>query len=121
MVITGMLKLHGCAPLVVGNGIEAVAACARERFDPVFLYCQMPEMDGFAAARAIRANEARRGIVRVPIIALTANALAGDREACIAAGMDDYLAKPLRQELVAGKLERLRVVGPARKPAISLL
>jgi PAS domain S-box-containing protein len=88
-----MLRRFGCRIDVVSNGEDALAAIGRKRYDVVLMDCQMPVMDGWATAAAIR--ELERGRRRVPIIALTANALAGDRERCLRAGMDDYLTKPL--------------------------
>ncbi len=79
---------------VVENGMEAVATFDSGNFDIVFLDCQMPELDGYAAARIIRKLQEQRD-THVPIIAMTANALEGSREDCLAAGMDDYLAKPI--------------------------
>jgi CheY-like chemotaxis protein len=92
-VATMMLHRFGCRADVVGNGEEAILALRRKRYDVVLMDCQMPIMDGWETAAAIRELEA--GQARTPIIALTANALSGDRERCIAAGMDDYLTKPL--------------------------
>ncbi len=94
-VATGMLEILGYSVHAVENGRLALEAIARERFDLILMDCQMPEMDGFTATAAIRQQENRSGgHHRIPIIALTANAMDGDRTRCLAAGMDDYLAKP---------------------------
>jgi two-component system sensor histidine kinase/response regulator len=96
----------GCSVAIACNGIEAVAAAHADAFDVVLMDCQMPLLDGFDATRQIRRREAAGGFARLPIIALTANALSGDREACLAAGMDDYLAKPLEPAALVACLER---------------
>ena len=95
-VAKAMLKMLGCKTTSVLNGKEALELIIdqQKRFDLVLMDCQMPEMDGFTATRAIRDYEASSGGEAHPIIALTANALTGDRERCIEAGMDDYLSKP---------------------------
>ncbi|MEO7039141.1 MAG: PAS domain S-box protein [Candidatus Elarobacter sp.] len=90
---------------LVANGKEAVGALQHEPFGVVFMDCHMPEMDGFAATRAIRAAEHGSGR-HVPIIAMTASAFKEDREACLAAGMDDYLSKPVRINDLRGMVER---------------
>ena len=94
-VALGMLARIGCAVETAANGREALERLAAASFDVVLMDCHMPEMDGFEATAAIRAREAVGGR-RTPIVALTANAIEGDRERCLAAGMDDYLAKPIR-------------------------
>ncbi|HZV77085.1 MAG TPA: response regulator [Candidatus Babeliales bacterium] len=88
------LERLGYSVQFAGDGREAVERTARERFDLIFMDCQMPEMDGFAATRAIRRAESQTG-AHVPIVAVTASALNSERDACLAAGMDDYLAKPV--------------------------
>jgi len=104
LVGVALLERLGYAVDVVANGAEAVDAVRHNRYDAVLMDCLMPVMDGYEATDHIRRleNDARH----TPIIALTASALAGDRERCLAAGMDDYLAKPLDQSALAGVLSR---------------
>lgn len=123
---------------VVANGREALEALTRIHYDLVFMDCQMPEMDGFETTRLIREREAAEMVSssesrgsdstpetcsqkpvtshRVPIIAMTANAMQGDRERCLAAGMDDYLAKPISIDALVGVLSRVSVVGASSRP-----
>jgi len=104
VVAMTMLRNLGLAATHAANGADAVARWSEGGYDLVLMDCQMPEMDGYAATAEIRARELPGR--RTPIIALTAHAMPGDRERCIAAGMDDYLTKPFRQEQLAGLLAR---------------
>jgi len=91
----------------VTNGQEAVDAVKRKPYDLVLMDCQMPEMDGFTAAGEIRRWESKQNPSRrIAIVALTANALKGDRDRCIAAGMDDYLSKPIAADKLRDTLKR---------------
>ncbi len=103
-VASAMLRKLGYQVTVAANGREAVEVTARESFVAILMDCQMPELDGFAATSAIRAREGAGK--RTPILALTANATAGDRDRCLAAGMDDYLAKPIKGPALAALLVR---------------
>jgi signal transduction histidine kinase/DNA-binding response OmpR family regulator len=97
LYVTELLKHCGCTFDVAANGDEVLEAMRRGRYDLVLMDCQMPEMDGFTAAREIRRRVATKEFPHsIPIIALTANALSGDRERCLESGMDDYLCKPLQ-------------------------
>jgi CheY-like chemotaxis protein len=90
-----MLRRLGCDAMHAGNGVEALDALEKHDFDVVLMDCQMPVMDGFIATRKLRERELlKKKEEPTRVVALTANALAGDRDACLAAGMNDYLAKP---------------------------
>jgi signal transduction histidine kinase/CheY-like chemotaxis protein len=102
-VICGLLERLGCHPTVVGDGRASVTAIATGRFEVVLMDCQMPELDGLAATRELRLDEANRSL---PIIALTANATNEDQAACLAAGMNGFLSKPVRLETLAEELKR---------------
>ncbi len=95
-VATGLLRRMGCSVLVARDGKEAVAIAGKEELDLILMDCQMPTLDGFEATARIREDEALRGLPRRMVVALTANAMAGDRERCLAAGMDDFISKPFR-------------------------
>jgi signal transduction histidine kinase/DNA-binding response OmpR family regulator len=114
-LIARLLAKAGYQADLVANGAEAVEAVARVRYDVVLMDCQMPVMDGFEATAAIRAAEAGTGR-RLPIIALTASAMAEDRERCRAADMDGYLTKPIKRGDLAETLERW-IAGPSTDPA----
>ncbi len=99
LVATEMLETYGCKVTPADNGIEAIKFIkAQHYFDLVFMDCQMPEMDGFEATKNIRQYENKNMITKTPIIAFTASAMIGDKEKCLAAGMDDYLTKPISHE-----------------------
>jgi len=103
-----MLETLGYAADFAGNGLEAIEACLRGDYDVIFMDCQMPEMDGFEATREIRQGELRRGVEgvrRARIVALTANALKGDRDRCLAVGMDGYISKPFTLDQLRHSLE----------------
>ena len=119
-LVVAILEKHGHTVVLAVNGREAVAYAHRRGFDIALLDVQMPEMDGFQATAAIRAAEKGTGR-HLPIVALTARALKGDREACLAAGMDDYLSKPIRTEELLSILERLGgEAGPAPPASTSV-
>jgi signal transduction histidine kinase/CheY-like chemotaxis protein len=118
-ILVTMLKAAGCRILQAHNGQEAVDLSAAEPYDIILMDVQMPQMDGIAATKAIRAREVALGAVRKPILALTANALADDKANCLAAGMDDYLTKPFMRrqilELMARWLRQPQVAEPSSR------
>jgi signal transduction histidine kinase/CheY-like chemotaxis protein/HPt (histidine-containing phosphotransfer) domain-containing protein len=104
-IVLAMLEDTGYQVTLAETGTQALEEIARGRFDAVLMDCQMPEMDGFVATQELRRREAARGTPRVPVIALTANAIRGDRERCADAGMDDYLSKPVARDALLAALE----------------
>jgi two-component system sensor histidine kinase/response regulator len=121
-VAVGMLESLGCATDTAENGWMALKAMNAATYDAVLMDCQMPVMDGLAATGEIRRREQSSGAARVPIIALTANAMEGDRERCLAAGMDDFLSKPFTQQQLATLLRRwlaLRVLPETERRDLS--
>jgi CheY-like chemotaxis protein len=108
--VVELLKARGHDVVVTRNGEEALVTLERQTFDLVLMDVQMPVMDGFEATAAIREREREAG-VHVPVIALTAHAMRGDRERCLEAGMDGYLAKPIRADELYAAVE-----GPAEAP-----
>mgnify|MGYP005846491395 CR=1 FL=1 len=110
-VAAGVLERHGHSVVVARTGREAVAACESQDFDVILMDVEMPEMDGVEATAQIRSREQRAG-KHTPIIALTAHAMKGDRERCLAAGMDGYLSKPIHGQELLATLQA--VLGPQR-------
>jgi CheY-like chemotaxis protein/HPt (histidine-containing phosphotransfer) domain-containing protein len=103
-VAVQILSRMGCSVDAVGNGLEALGCLEKAKYDVVLMDCQMPEMDGYEATREIRLREGNNA--HVWVIAMTAHSLAGDREKCLAAGMDDYISKPVRPSAIEEALQR---------------
>ena len=116
MLARRMIEKLGHRVEMVGNGQEALEALARASYDLVLMDCQMPVMDGYETTIALRKREQSTGR-HLPVIAMTANAVEGDRERCVAAGMDDYVAKPVRFGDLAALVERWLTRVPAERPA----
>jgi signal transduction histidine kinase/HPt (histidine-containing phosphotransfer) domain-containing protein/FixJ family two-component response regulator len=124
MVLHRQVQALGYAAATAENGVDALEQWSAGRFGAVITDCNMPEMDGYELARRIRAREAEHGSARTIIVACTANALAGDAEKCFAAGMDDYIAKPVQLAQLAARLEQWVPLpktrpAPHKRPAVS--
>jgi signal transduction histidine kinase/CheY-like chemotaxis protein/HPt (histidine-containing phosphotransfer) domain-containing protein len=118
LVAIRLLEKHGHTVVAAGDGRQALAALEDEHFDVVLMDVQMPVMDGFAATAAIRDRERGTGL-RIPIVALTAHAMQGDRERCLDAGMDAYVTKPIKPaELFGAIAELLPGVAPVAAPVV---
>jgi two-component system, sensor histidine kinase and response regulator len=111
-----LLEKRGCTVVTARNGVEAVAAFAKDTFDVVLMDVQMPDMDGIEATAILREREGTTGL-HVPIIAMTASAMKGDRERCLAAGMDEYIAKPIKPALLYALLDEIGVAPAIAAPA----
>jgi len=116
-----LIEKRGHRVSVASNGRRAIEVLEKESFDLVLMDVQMPEMDGFEATAAIRKREEATG-THTPVIALTAHAMKGDRERCLDAGMDGYLAKPIRSheldQVLDKQIARRRETAPAPEPAV---
>lgn len=106
VVAKGLIQMFGPTVEVVESGEQALEMLTKQRFDLVFMDCQMPVMDGYECTQHIRSTQSSVLNHRIPIIALTANAMRGDREVCLAAGMDDYIAKPVEAETIHHMLKK---------------
>jgi CheY-like chemotaxis protein len=102
-----VLENMGHRVTVADDGAKALTAVQQERFDLVLMDVQMPVLGGLEATAAIRAAERASGGVRVPVVAMTANAMQGDRERCLEAGMDDYISKPIDMQQLRATIERV--------------
>jgi two-component system sensor histidine kinase/response regulator len=120
-VALGILKIQGYNVTLASNGKEALDAYAQGAFDLILMDCHMPEMDGFEATMEIRKREQAAGGRRVPIVALTANAMAQDREECLNAGMDDHVAKPFSMQTMQDMLDRWMPQSASAQPQAEML
>jgi len=109
LVAKGILANIGSSTDIAANGLEAInslrSALESQPYTHILMDCQMPEMDGYEASQKIRAGAAGNRYIDIPIIAMTANAMKGDKNKCLAAGMNDYLSKPIDQSLLKKKLQ----------------
>ncbi|MBA3583571.1 MAG: response regulator, partial [Gemmatimonadetes bacterium] len=113
VVVSRMLQKSGFLAQVVENGHKALDALSSRSYAAILMDCQMPELDGYETTREVRRREREQNGRRIPIIAMTANAMKGERERCLAAGMDDYMTKPLRKQTVRDTLTRWVCCPPA--------
>jgi PAS domain S-box-containing protein len=117
-VILSMLSKFRCRPDLAENGREALDKMERQVYDLVLMDCQMPVMDGYEAVRILRGRELSRPAARIPVVALTAHASVGEREKCLASGMDDFMSKPIGRPDLANMLSRwLSDTGSFKEPA----
>src|SRR5438034_11673196 len=114
MVAKRLLERWGHAVVLAQTGREAVAAHAQQKFDVILMDMQMPEMNGFEATAAIRAAEGTSSD-GTPIVAMTAHAMKGDRERCLAGGMDDYVSKPINPAVLFDVIDSARSLIPRRR------
>ncbi|MGB1539635.1 MAG: response regulator, partial [Rickettsiales bacterium] len=106
MVAAAVLKKMGCVVDLAGDGLEGIRQAVFRNYDIIFMDCQMPELDGYEATKELRSREAAEKTPHKIIIAMTANAMQGDRELCLKAGMDDYLTKPIREDELFSMLQK---------------
>ena len=111
MVVSGMLKKLGCQVQLAGDGKEALSALEKEQFDLVLMDCDMPELDGLEATKRIRQRESDTSALHLPIVAMTSYSDTEDKARCRAAGMDDHVAKPMRNEDLEARLETWLAAG----------
>src|SRR2546427_5644837 len=116
-VILAMVESLGCVVEIAADGVETLEKLSKGGYDLVLMDCQMPRMDGYEATTEIRRREDAADGRHVPIVALTANAMEGDRERCLTAGMDDYLSKPLGRDALRAVMERW-LGGGAEEPGV---
>jgi signal transduction histidine kinase/CheY-like chemotaxis protein/HPt (histidine-containing phosphotransfer) domain-containing protein len=116
-----LLQVLGCNVVTAHDGKQALQYLDRHPVDLVLMDCQMPVLDGYQATRRWRAQEAQAGAERLPVVAMTANAMAGDRERCLQAGMDDYLSKPVNRASLQACLQRWQGQAPSARVPLQAL
>jgi CheY-like chemotaxis protein len=116
MVAVKQLEKLGCTAEIANNGLDAVEAHRQRNYQIIFMDCQMPEMDGYEATKKIRQMESEQNLKPAWIIAMTANAMEGDAELCLATGMDDYIAKPVDHNKLITVLKRAGTGGKVKTP-----